>query len=167
MTSHARMNEQPPRTPTRRWRLAAMALTGTLLAACASSPSNTANTQKIGLAGSAWNLVSFTSSSDAVGVVKPQTSEQFQLEFGVDGKAAFRFDCNRGSGNWQAHDTAAGSGSLRFGAVATTRAMCPQQAMTARLPGDIEFVRSYRIIGDRLFMSLMADGGTYEWSRRP
>jgi len=167
MTSQSRMNEQPRGTPTRRWRLAAMALTGTLLAACASSPSDTANAQKTGLAGSAWNLVSFTSSSDAVGVVKPQTSEQFQLEFGADGKAAFRFDCNRGSGSWQADGTATGSGSLRFGAVATTRAMCPQQAMTARLPGDIEFVRGYRIIGDRLFLSLMADGGTYEWSRRP
>lgn len=160
MTSLTRING-------RLWRLAGVGLAGALLAACASSPPDTAAAHKIALSGSAWNLVSFTSSSDAVGVIRPQVPEQFQLAFGADGRAAFRFDCNRGSGSWQADAGDAGSGSLRFGAVATTRAMCPEQAMNARLPGDIEYVRGYRIVGDKLFLSLMADGGIYEWSRRP
>jgi len=167
MTTRTRMYRQPFDTPTRAWRIAGMGLAGALLAACAGTPPETVGAPKAGLAGSAWKLVSFTSSSDAVGVVKPQTPDQFQLAFGADSKATFQFDCNRGSGSWQADDTQSASGSLRFGAVATTRAMCPQQAMSARLPGDIESIRSYRIVGDRLFLSLMADGGTYEWSRRP
>lgn len=149
------------------WRVAGMGLAGALLSACASSPADTAGAQQAVLAGSAWNLVSFTSSSDAVGVIKPQAAEQFQVAFGTDGRASFQFDCNRGSGSFETADTAGVSGSLRFGAVATTRAMCPQQAMSARLPGDIEYVRGYRIVGDKLFLSLMADGGVYEWARRP
>lgn len=167
MTDSNRMNEHPHGALASMWRAAGMGLAGALLSACAASPPDTAGAQKSALAASAWNLVSFTSSSDTVGVIRPQASDQFQLEFGADGKAAFRFDCNRGSGSWQAVETPDGSGALRFGAVATTRAMCPPQAMNARLPGDIEFVRGYRIAGDRLFLSLMADGGVYEWSRRP
>ncbi|TXG00929.1 META domain-containing protein [Massilia arenae] len=148
-------------------RVAGMGLAAALLSACAGGPTDTAGAQKAVLAGSAWNLVSFTSSSDQVGVIKPQAAEQFQVAFGTDGKATFQFDCNRGNGSFETVDTAGGSGSLRFGAVATTRAMCPQQAMSARLPGDIEFVRGYRIVGDKLFLSLTADGGIYEWARRP
>lgn len=147
--------------------IAGIGLAGALISACASGPADTAGAQKAVLAGSAWNLVSFTSSSDEVGVIKPQALEQFQVAFSADGKANFQFDCNRGNGSFETVDTLDGSGSLRFGAVATTRAMCPQQAMSARLPGDIEFVRGYRIVGDRLFLSLMADGGIYEWARRP
>ena len=149
------------------WRAAGMGLAGALLSACVSSPPDTASAQKTALAGSAWNLVSFTSSSDEVGVITPQALEQFQMVFGMDGKAAFQFNCNRGTGSYETVDMPDGSGSLRFGPVATTRAMCPQQAMSARLPGDIEFVRGYMMVGDKLFLSLMADGGVYEWSRRP
>lgn len=167
MTSSNRINDRLHGAQRPVWRVAGMAFAGALLSACASSPADTASAQKPVLAGSAWNLVSFTSSSDEVGVIKPQAAEQFQVAFGTDGKAAFQFDCNRGNGSFETVDTADGSGSLRFGAVATTRAMCPQQAMSARLPGDIEFVRGYRIVGDRLFLSLMADGGIYEWARRP
>ncbi|RNF27858.1 hypothetical protein NM04_26190 [Massilia aurea] len=167
MTSSNRINDRLLGALAPVSRVAGMGLAGALLSACMSSPADTAGGQKAVLAGSAWNLVSFTSSSDEVGVIKPQAVEQFQVAFGTDGKAAFQFDCNRGTGSFEAVDTAEGSGSLRFGAVATTRAMCPQQAMSARLPGDIEFVRGYRIVGDRLFLSLMADGGTYEWARRP
>jgi hypothetical protein len=89
------------------------------------------------------------------------------VAFGTDGKAASQFDCNRGTGSFEAFDTAGGSGNLRLGAVATTRAMGPQQAMNARLPGDVESVRGYRIVGGRLFLSLMADGGIHAWAPRP
>ncbi|MDY0977736.1 META domain-containing protein [Massilia sp. CFBP9012] len=167
MTSSHRINDRLLGALAPVSRVASMGLAGALLSACMSSPADTAGGQKAVLAGSAWNLVSFTSSSDEVGVIKPQAVEQFQVAFGTDGKAAFQFDCNRGTGSFEAVDTAGGNGSLRFGAVATTRAMCPQQAMSARLPGDIEFVRGYRIVGDKLYLSLMADGGIYEWARRP
>jgi heat shock protein HslJ len=167
MTSSNRINDRLHTALAPVWRIAGMGLAGALLSACVSSAGDGAGAQKAVLAGTAWNLVSFTSSSDKAGVIKPQAAEQFQVAFGTDGKASFQFDCNRGNGSFETADTAGGSGSLRFGPVATTRAMCPQQAMSARLPGDIEFVRGYRIVGDRLFLSLMADGGLYEWARRP
>lgn len=167
MTSANLVNDHLHRPLARVWRVASTALAGAMLCACANSPADTAAEQQAVLAGSSWNLVSFASSSDTVGMIKPQAPEQFQVAFSMDGKANFQFDCNRGSSSFETANASGGSGNLRFDAVATTRAMCPQQAMSARLPGDIEFVRSYRIVGDRLFMSLQADGGVYEWARRP
>ncbi|QBE65374.1 META domain-containing protein [Pseudoduganella lutea] len=166
MMSLHRIDQRLRRRPARTWRVACAGLAAALLAGCAGGPQGSAGPRNAGLAGSAWNLVSFTSSSDTTGVIKPQEAEQYQLQFSADGKAVFRFDCNRWNGTWEGDAAGAGSGSLRFGTVATTRAMCPPQAMNERLPRDIESVRSYRIDGDRLYLSLMADGGVYQWARR-
>jgi heat shock protein HslJ len=161
-----RINNGLQGTVTRVWRGACAGLAGALLVACVGNPQLGTGTVPAGLVGSAWNLVSFTSLRNTVGDLKPAQSDQFQLEFGQDGKAAFRFDCNRGTGSWQADASSAPSGNLRFRQVATTRALCPPQPMGDRLPWDIELVRSYRLVGDRLYLTLLNEDGFYEWSRR-
>jgi para-nitrobenzyl esterase len=41
--------------------------------------------------------------------------------------------------------------------------MCPPGSLHDRLAKDWEFVRSYTIKDGHLFLSLLADGGTYEF----
>jgi para-nitrobenzyl esterase len=69
-----------------------------------------------------------------------------------------RLDCNRGRGTW----SSAGKNPLQFGPLALTRAMCPPGSLHDRIVKHWPFVRSYTMQDDRLFLSLMADGGTYE-----
>lgn len=59
------------------------------------------------------------------------------------------------------------SGSLRFTAIAVTRAYCPPPSLDTRIARDLGFVRSYRVIEGRLYVSLLADGGIYAWQRLP
>lgn len=140
-----------------RW-LLAISLLG--LAACASEPQRTVAV----LAGTAWQLQAIQSMDDAQGTTRIPDPRQFTLHFGADGRASLRLDCNRGSGDWQATPAADGrSGSLTFGAIAATRALCAQPHLDERVVRDLAYVRSYLLRDGRLFMSLMADGGIYEW----
>jgi para-nitrobenzyl esterase len=70
-----------------------------------------------------------------------------------------RIDCNRGRGTWDS----AGKNQLQFGPLALTRAMCPPESLHDRIVKQWPFVRSYMMKDGRLFLSLMADGGTYEF----
>jgi para-nitrobenzyl esterase len=74
-----------------------------------------------------------------------------------------RLDCNRGAGTWKSLD----SGQLQFGPLATTRALCSPGSLYDRLVQDMEHVQSYVLKGGRLYLSLMADGGIYEFEREP
>lgn len=64
-------------------------------------------------------------------------------------------------GTWQAES--AGGGSLSFGRIASTRALCPPPHLDERVVRDLAYVRGYLLKDGKLFMSLMADGGIYEW----
>jgi heat shock protein HslJ len=70
-----------------------------------------------------------------------------------------RIDCNRGRGTWKSF----GPNQLEFGPLALTRAMCPPESLHDRIVKDWGFVRSYVIKDGHLFLSLMADGGIYEF----
>ncbi len=143
------------------YRLPALLLGATILAACATANVKPAGTS---LAGSTWQLVAIQSMDDAQGTTRIADPARFTLHFGTDGRAALRLDCNRGSGNYEATPATAGdSGSLRFGPVATTRALCPPPQLDQRVARDLDHVRSYLVRDGKLFLSLMADGGIYEW----
>lgn len=117
------------------------------------------------LAGSAWQLLSIQSMDDAQGTTRVANPDHFTLEFGRDGRARLRLDCNRGSGDYKLAPAGDGSsGALSFGPVATTRAMCPPPHLDQRLARDLAYVRSYLLKDGRLYLSLMADGGIYEWA---
>ena len=47
--------------------------------------------------------------------------------------------------------------------MALTRAMCPPGSLHDRMVRQLPFVRSYVIQDGRLFLSLLADGGIYEF----
>lgn len=100
--------------------------------------------------------------------VQPTDPALYTLVFGEDGRASFRLDCNRAMGSWQSASDASGSaGSLRFGPLAGTRAMCPQPSLDERVLRDMAFVRSYLVKAGRLHLSLTADGGIYTWEPSP
>jgi para-nitrobenzyl esterase len=94
-------------------------------------------------------------------VVRPDQPGKYTLAFQPDGKASARADCNRGSGAFYPGD----SGQLTFGMFAVTRAMCPEGSLEPRFWRDLALVRSYLIRDGHLYLSLMADGGIYEFER--
>lgn len=117
------------------------------------------------LAGTSWQLLAIQSMDDAQGTTRVHEPGRFTLEFGRDGRAALRLDCNRGSGTYLVQPAADGSsGALTFGPIAATRAMCPPPHLDERIARDLAHVRSYLLKDGRLYLSLLADGGIYEWA---
>lgn len=140
------------------WLLPSAALA---LAACTSS------TPAHPLDGTSWRLLSLESMDDKQGTTTVADPSTFTVEFGTDGQAAFRIDCNRGSATWQASASAKESGSLTFGPIATTRMACPQPSLDNRVSTALGYVRGYLLKDGRLHMSLLADGGILHWEPNP
>jgi para-nitrobenzyl esterase len=111
----------------------------------------------INLGGTSWRLVKFQSSDDTT--LTPDDKNKYIIAFGKDGRVAARIDCNRGTSTWKS----AGPNQLQFGPLALTRAKCRPPSMHDRIVKDWESVRSYVIKEGRLFLSLVADGGIYEF----
>ena len=132
-----------------------------IVAGCATAPANTPFT----LAGTQWTLQSIQSMDDTQGTTSVADGKRYTLHFAADGRASLRLDCNRGTGSWEARPGESDSGSLRLSAIAMTRALCPPPSLDTRIARDLGHVRSYRVIDGRLYLSLFADGGIYEWRR--
>ena len=113
------------------------------------------------LNGTSWQLVRFQGGDDAV--LTPTDGSRYTITFGDDGRVSARIDCNRGSGTW----TSSGPGQLRFGPLALTRAMCAAGSMHDKIAKDWSYIRSYVMKDAHLFLSLMADGGIYEFAPMP
>ena len=109
------------------------------------------------LAGTSWQLVKFQGGDDKTLV--PDDKTKYTLAFGADGNVSARIDCNRGRSTWKS----SGASQLEFGPLALTRAMCPPAPLNDRMAKDWPYVRSYTLKDGHLFLSLMADGGTYEF----
>ena len=114
-----------------------------------------------GLEGTSWQLVKFEGGDGKI--VTPNDKTHYTVEFRGEGRVAARFDCNRGSGTW----TSDGKAKLEFGPMAITRAMCPPGSMHDHLVKRRGSIRSYVIEDGHLFLSLMADGGIYEFEPLP
>jgi heat shock protein HslJ len=115
------------------------------------------------LDGTSWRLLSLESMSDEQGTTTVDDPSRYTVEFGTDGRAAFRIDCNRGNSTWQAEAASSDSGSLSFGPIATTRMACPQPSLENEVSKALGFVRGFLIKDGRLHMSLLADGGILHW----
>jgi para-nitrobenzyl esterase len=110
------------------------------------------------LAGTSWQLVQFQSSEGTSR--KPDDKTKYTVTFGTDNRVSVRFDCNRGSGTW----SSPGPNQLRFGSMAMTQAAClTLGSLHDRIARDWANVRSYVLKDGHLFLSLIADGGTYEF----
>lgn len=109
------------------------------------------------LAGTSWQLVRFQGGDDRTST--PDDRTKYTIAFTADGGLNARIDCNRGRGSWKS----AGPSELQLGPMALTRAMCPPGSLHDRIVKDLSYVRSYVIRNGHLFLSLMADAGTYEF----
>lgn len=109
------------------------------------------------LAGTSWQLVKFQGGDDTVRT--PDDKSKYTLAFGADGSLSARIDCNRGRGSWKSPE----KGRLELGPMAITRAMCPPGSLHDQIVKQLPYVRSYLIKGGHLYLSLMADGGIYEF----
>jgi heat shock protein HslJ len=114
-----------------------------------------------GLGGTSWRLVRFQGSDDKT--LTPDDRSKYTLQFGADGSLTARIDCNRSRGTWKS----AGAGQVQFGPLALTRAMCPPGSLHDRIVKHWDFIRSYVLRNGHLFLSLMADGGIYEFEPIP
>jgi para-nitrobenzyl esterase len=125
-----------------------------ILPACAQlAPSGDA------LVGPTWQLVKFQGGDGTV--LTPDEKSKYTLVFGADGLLSARIDCNRGRGGWKSPE----KGRLELGPMAVTRAACPPGSLHDRIVKDLPYVRSYVLKDGRLHLSLMADGGIYEFER--
>jgi para-nitrobenzyl esterase len=139
-----------------------MAAVAASLAACASPASLPAPpASAASLEGTSWRLVQIRMSD---GVTRPAIERsRYTVGFGANGVLNVRFDCNRGSGSWKS----SGPDNVEFGPLALTRAMCPMGSLHDELVRQWSYVRSYVIKDGRLYLSLMADGGTIELEPSP
>jgi heat shock protein HslJ len=134
---------------------------GTQLAAFLAGSEPSDSTASAPLAGTSWQLVKFQSMDDTT--VTPDDRTKYTIEFGADGQVDARLDCNRGRGTWRSP----GPSQLEFGPLALTRAQCPTGSMHDHIAKRWVFIRSYVIKDGHLFLSLMADGGIYEFEPVP
>jgi len=116
-------------------------------------PSNA--TSEIG--GTSWQLVTFLGGDSSK--LTPDDQAKYTIAFETASAVSVRIDCNRGHGTWKS----AGPNQIEFGPLALTRAMCPQTPLNDQIKKHWEYVRSYVVKEGHLFLSLMADGGTYEF----
>ena len=131
-----------------------LVLAALLASACAQLP-----TTPEGLGGTEWRLVRFQGGDGTVLV--PDDRSKYTLAFAADGGLSARIDCNRGRGAWKSP----GKGRLELGPMAVTRAMCPPGSLHDHMIKQLPYVRSYVLKDGRLFLSLMADGGIFEFER--
>jgi heat shock protein HslJ len=132
----------------------AIALAGFSWAGHAQAPSSSTTAD---LGGTSWQLVKFLGSDGTA--LTPEDESKYTIAFEPAGGVSVRIDCNRGHGTW----TSAAANQLQFGPLGLTRAMCPPAPLNDRLVKDWQYVRSYTLKNNHLFLSLMADGGTYEY----
>lgn len=138
--------------------------------AAMTSPANTARhptpTIDNPLENSQWRLVEFQSMDDEKGTLRPEDPSLYTMRLNGDGTVFMRLNCNRASGTWSSAPSGNGtSGRFAFGPLAATRAACPPPSMDDMVARQAEFIRSYLLENDRLYLSLMADGGIFVWQR--
>jgi len=109
------------------------------------------------LEGTSWQLVKFQGGDDTT--LAPDDGAKYTIEFDAGGRLTARIDCNRGRGTWKSN----GSNQLLFGPLALTRAKCPAGSLHDQIVKRWGYIRSYMIKDGHLFLSLMADGGIYEF----
>ena len=132
-----------------------------LLRRASEAKPTTPATPPAGLQGTSWQLVRFQGGDEKV--LTPDDRSKYTIQFGAGGRVSARIDCNRGSGAWKS----SGPNQLEFGPLALTRAMCAPESMHDQVARQWTNIRSYVIKDGHLFLSLMADGGIYEYEPLP
>jgi len=111
------------------------------------------------LAGTSWQLIRFQGGDGLV--LTPDDRSKYTMALDASGSVAARIDCNRGRGTWKS----SGANQLQFGPLALTRAQCPPGSLHDQVVKQWGNIRSYVLKDGHLFLSLVADGGIYEFER--
>lgn len=130
---------------------------GTRLAVFAAGGQGSAAASATDLAGTSWQLVKFQGGDDTT--LTPDDRSKYTIEFESGGRLFARVDCNRGRGTWKSSDP----NQIAFGPLALTRATCPAGSLHDQIVKQRENIRSYVVKEGHLFLSLMLDGGIYEF----
>jgi heat shock protein HslJ len=116
------------------------------------------------LADTEWRLMEIKSMDDAVGVVRPEDASLYTMHLNADDTVHMRLNCNRATGSWTAEPSADPSnGRVRFGLLASAKALCPPPSLDEKIVADAKYVRGYLLRDNRLYLSLYADGGIHAW----
>ena len=110
------------------------------------------------LEGTTWQLVKFQDGADKT--LTPDDGSKYTIEFVAGGRLNARVDCNRGNGTWKS----TGPNQIALGSLALTRAQCPSGSLHDHIVKQWTSIRSYVIKDGHLFLSLIADGGSYEFA---
>lgn len=128
-----------------------------LLAGCTTTGGGEESSSLVGT----WRLVELQSNKDAIGTTRPDDPTKYEMTLNADGSVAMRLDCNRGIGHWESPEPS----QITFGQMAMSMALCPEGSLDTRIAGQMSFVRTYVLQGDRLSLNLFADGGNLVWDR--
>jgi para-nitrobenzyl esterase len=113
------------------------------------------------LEGTSWQLVKFQGSDGTT--LTPDDRSKYTIAFAPASSLTTRLDCNRGRGSWKS----SAANQLQLGPLALTRAQCPPGSLHDQIVKQWGNVRSYVVKNGHLFLSLMADGGIYEFEPTP
>ena len=110
------------------------------------------------LRGTTWQWTRLQDPTQHIQIEEPSN---YTLKFAPDGNLAVKADCNRARGSYK---TGKGSSiSIKLGPM--TLVACTRDSRGNEFVKKLEFVRHFFFRDDNLFMDLMADGGTMEFTR--
>lgn len=114
------------------------------------------------LADTQWVLIEY-SAVPGKGQAQEVTLNRYTMTLAKDGSMQAKLDCNRGLGTWTAIETKTGSGTISFGPVAATRAMCPEDSIGERLAADLPSMVTWSVYDGRLTLKPANGGPQYVW----
>jgi heat shock protein HslJ len=109
------------------------------------------------LTGATWQWVSFT---DPVQQFEVEQPESYTLTFQPDGTLQIKADCNQVVASYSASE----EGALSIEPGPATMAACPPESRGDEFVQNLSFASGYFFQDGHLFIDMMADGGTLEFS---
>jgi heat shock protein HslJ len=109
------------------------------------------------LTASTWQWIGLTDPLQQVEIASP---EKYTLTFTADGSVQIQADCNQGTASY----TAAEDGSLSIEPGIFTLVACPPESRGEEFIQKLGFAAIHFFQDGNLFIDLMADGGTLEFS---
>ena len=122
-----------------------------ILISCSSVSSDGAS-----LEGTFWRLVAIQSMDDSQ--YRPQDGALYTIEFHPDRRLFVQADCNHGQGTWMQ-----GGSELKLGRIGMTKMMCGPNSLEVRFLRDLDYVRSFVMRRNKLFVATLADGAVLEF----
>jgi heat shock protein HslJ len=112
--------------------------------------------EEMGLTGVTWQWISTTTPIEVITVVEP---ERYTIQFLEDGIASIQADCNMVGAMYETADSAL---SITLGP--STLVACPPDSQSTPFLAGIASAAIYFFEGENLFIDLVADSGTMQFS---